>query len=75
MAGIRIVVVPSTGWAFSRLMVRITAWTRQEITTADLASAVRLAVKHGVGAETINGLLSDLGLVWDAAAGNLRSAA
>jgi hypothetical protein len=52
----------------------MTAWTRQEITTADLTTAVRLAMKHGIKLETINGLLRDLGLVWDARAGNLRPA-
>ena len=71
---LRIVVVPSTRWALSRLIVRVTAWTRQEIATTDLASAVRLAAKHGVKPETINGLLRDVGLAWDARADNVRSA-
>ena len=48
------------------------AWTRKEITDADLASAVRQAVKYGVKPETIDSLLRDLDLVWDALAGNLR---
>jgi hypothetical protein len=43
------------------------------MTTPDLAGAVRLAVNRRLNLETINGVLGDVGLRWDTAAGDLRS--
>lgn len=73
MVQIRILVAPRPQWALSCLKVDITAWTRQDITTPDLAGAVRLAVNRGVKLETINRVLGDVGLRWDTPAGDLRS--
>jgi hypothetical protein len=65
MARIHILVAPRPQWALSCLKVEIIAWTRQDITTTDLAGAVRLAVNRGVKLETINDVLGDVGLRWD----------
>jgi hypothetical protein len=75
MAQIHILVAPSPRLALSCLMVEIAAWTRQEITTADLAARVRRAVKHRVSLDTINRLLSDVGLLWNTTAGDFESCA
>jgi hypothetical protein len=70
---LHILVAPRPQWALSCLQVDITAWTRQDITTPDLAGAVRLAVNRGVKLGTINRVLGDVGLRWDTPAGDLRS--
>jgi hypothetical protein len=73
MAQIRILAASRPQWALSCLMVEVTAWTRQDITTPALAEAVRLAVNRGVTLETINDVLGGAGLHWVTSAGELRS--